>query len=100
VAGFSRYHFATTSTPPQRDKLNVVQIEQDVELCKHKYPRLICRPIAAQFMEDGRIVLFEFAETDDEIRMVCEKHYRLVPPDALTEKDLEEYKKSASIENL
>jgi hypothetical protein len=51
-------------------------------------------------MEDGRIVLFEFAETDDEIRMVCEKHYRLVPPDALTEKDLEEYKKSASIENL
>src|SRR5439155_21625553 len=29
-----------------RDKLSVVQIEQDLALCMHKFPYLICRPIS------------------------------------------------------
>ena len=33
-----------------RDKLSIVQIEQDFALCNHKFPGLVCRPIAAQFM--------------------------------------------------
>jgi len=34
------------------DRLNIVQIEQDVAMCKRKFPELICRPIADQFMQD------------------------------------------------
>ena len=35
-----------------KDKLSVVQIFQDFELCKIKFPNLVCQPIAAQF-NDG-----------------------------------------------
>ena len=43
------------------DKLGIVQIEQDFAVCAHRYPTLICRPIAAQFMEEDVIAIFEFA---------------------------------------
>jgi hypothetical protein len=35
------------------DKLSVVQIEQDFAVCANKFPELICRSIAAQFMAGG-----------------------------------------------
>jgi len=44
------------------DKLNIVQIEQDLAVCAHKFPSLICRPIGAQFMQTGVSALFEFEE--------------------------------------
>jgi hypothetical protein len=74
------------------DKLNVVQIEQDFAVCAHKFPSLICRPMAAQFIEDGVIVLFEFEQTDAGVRISSEKHYRLVPPDEVSEADLQNYR--------
>jgi len=75
------------------DKLNVVQIEQDFAVCAHKFPSLICRPIGAQFVEEGVIVLFEFEQSDGGVRINSEKHYRLVPPEKLTEADLEGYRR-------
>src|SRR5690606_14931163 len=42
------------------DKQGKVQIEQDFALCAHKFPKLICIPVAAQFMRDGKIALFSF----------------------------------------
>lgn len=39
------------------DKQGKVQIEQDIELCKSKFPNLICIPVAAQFMQNGKIAL-------------------------------------------
>jgi hypothetical protein len=47
-----------------QDRLNVVQIEQDLAMCAAKFPRLICRPIGAQFMAKDLIALFEFEKTD------------------------------------
>jgi hypothetical protein len=38
-----------------------------------------CRPIAAQFMTDGVVALFELTLDDDEVKVVDERHYRLVP---------------------
>jgi hypothetical protein len=73
------------------DKLNIVQIEQDLAVCAHKFPSLICRPIAAQFMHAGVIALFEFEESDEGLRIVAEKHYRLVPPEEVTDQDLKQY---------
>lgn len=74
------------------DKLSVVQVEQDVALCAEKYPALVCRPVAAQFMEEGVIALFEFEQHEGEIRISEERHYRLVPIEELTEDDLRAYR--------
>jgi hypothetical protein len=78
------------------DKLNIVQIEQDIGVCGHKFGNLICRAIAAQFMLDGVIALFEFEQSEDGVRIAGEKHYRLVPPDEVTEEDLRGYRERLS----
>ncbi len=74
-----------------KDRIGVVQIEQDFELCSMKFPRLICRPIAAQFIENNLIALFEFEQSMDGIKVTSEKHYRLVKPDELSPEELESY---------
>jgi hypothetical protein len=75
-----------------RDRLNIVQIEQDFAICESKFPSLICRPIGAQFIEEGVIVLFEFEQGPEGIRINSEKHYRLVPPEQIDESDLRSYR--------
>jgi hypothetical protein len=68
-----------------------VQIEQDFELCVLKFPQLICRPIAAQFIDKNLIALFEFEQSKDGIKVTSEKHYRLVKPDELSPEELQSY---------
>ena len=83
------------------DRLNIVQIEQDVAMCRHKFPGLICRPIAAQFMQDHLIVLFEFEDGKNGVVISSEKHYRLVPPEEIDKDDLTAYcKRSMDDEDL
>lgn len=74
------------------DKLNRVQIEQDIAICMEKLPALICRPVGAQFMADEMIALFEFEQQGDDIRITSERHYQLVSPEAITEQDLLAYR--------
>ncbi len=74
------------------DKLGVVQIEQDFAIGASKFPELICKPIAAQFMTNGTIALFEFELSDEGISIASEKHYKLVKPDELSSAELEKYK--------
>lgn len=78
------------------DRLSIVQIEQDLAVCANKFPSLICRPIGAQFMEGDVIALFEFEEADGGVGIASEKHYKLVPPEEVTEADLEKYRQRAS----
>lgn len=73
------------------DELGVVQIEQDIALCADKFPNLKCRAIAAQFMQEGVIAMFEFDFQDGEIRKEFEKHYKLVPPEQLSLKEIQKY---------
>jgi len=75
-----------------KDKLSIVQIIQDFYLCKAKFPHLICRPIAAQFMGDDLIALFAFEQSHDGFAVEAEKHYRLVSPDLISPDDLEAYR--------
>ncbi len=75
-----------------KDRLNVVQIEQDMSVCASKFPTLLCRPIGTQFMPAGVIALFEFEDAEDGIRIISEKHYKLVPPEEVTDADLEQYR--------
>lgn len=74
------------------DKLGIVQIEQDFAIGASKFPTLICKPIAAQFMSNGTIALFEFEMNNSIIAITSEKHYRLVNPDELTFEELDNYK--------
>ena len=73
------------------DQLGIVQIEQDFALCANKFPALICRPIAAQFMGDNLIALFSFETTENGIAISDEKHYRLALPEQLTDEELAAY---------
>ena len=77
------------------DKIGIVQIEQDFAACATKFPTLICRSIAAQFMAKRTIALFELEQTDDGIRISAEKHYTLVNPDELSTEELANYGKRA-----
>jgi len=78
------------------DKIGIVQVEQDLAVCKTKFPGLICRSIAAQFVEEDLIALFECEKTREGIRVSAEKHYRLVNPEELTAEELEVYRKRPS----
>ena len=79
-----------------RDKIGVVQIEQDFSVCTEKFPQAIGRPLAAQFIDDDTIALFEFVMTEDGVRIAAERHYRLVEPDAVSEKELEAYRRHSA----
>jgi hypothetical protein len=73
------------------DKLSIIQIEQDFAVCAQKFPGLICRAIAAQFMADDGIALFGFEMNEHGVAMLDEKQYRLVVPEMLTADDLSLY---------
>lgn len=73
------------------DKLGAVQIIQDIALCAEKFPKAICRPIAAQFLNDQAIVLFEFVDSEEGIRIASEKHYQLVPNEDLSDDEVRNY---------
>ncbi len=74
------------------DQIGVVQIEQDLALCDEKFPNLIARPIAAQFMDEDGIALFEFGRDSNGIVVkLAERHYRLVPESKMSMEDLQLY---------
>ncbi len=73
------------------DKLSVVQTKQDIDCCSEKYPDLICRAISTQFISDDLIAIFELTVEDAFVKVVDEKHYRLVPSDTISKDDLRTY---------
>jgi hypothetical protein len=73
------------------DQLSVVQTKQDLLCCQAKFPNLICRSISAQFMADESIAMFELTLSDEQVKVVEERHYRLVPSDQISADDLKSY---------
>ena len=69
-----------------------MQIEQDFAVCAAKFPLLVCRPIAAQFMNEGVIALFEFESGQDGITIASERHYKLVAAKEVSDADLQTYR--------
>ena len=76
----------------ERDQIGRVQIEQDIALCEERWSALICRPVAAQMMDNDTIALFEFELQDDDVRIVSERHYQLVEPEQMTTDDLQSHR--------
>lgn len=75
-----------------KDRLSIIQIEQDMAVCRDKFRSLVCRPIGAQFARDDVIALFEFETDGPEVAITSEKHYKLVPHEEVSEADLEAYR--------
>jgi len=71
-----------------KDQLSVAQTAQDLACCKEKFPLLTCRAISAQFMDDLRIAMFELTVEDGEVKVVDEKHYKLLPMTEIFKDDL------------
>lgn len=79
------------------ERLGIVQIEQDFAVCRAKFPALVPLPVAAQFLSDEVIALFSFEQTDQGIAITSEKHYALVPPEDLSEEEIERYRQRAQL---
>ncbi len=75
-----------------KDQIGVVQTTQDIRFVEQKFPGMRCRAIAAQFMEEGVIALFELAVQGLEVKVVEERHYQLVPADRLDAQAIRDYK--------
>jgi hypothetical protein len=73
------------------DKHGVTQTEQDIRCCEEKFSELSCRAVSAQFMNDDRIAMFELMVEDSEVKVLREKHYKLVPASDISSTDLAVY---------
>ncbi|MBV1704335.1 MAG: endonuclease [Hyphomicrobiales bacterium] len=61
------------------DEIGSVQAKQDIAFAAERFPDLRCRAIAAQFMPGRIVALFELAVQDDAVKVIEERHYKLVP---------------------
>lgn len=80
------------------DKIGIVQIEQDLALCRHVFPQLKPRLVAVQFMkgEEGEVIaMFELKQRGDDIKILDERHYRLVPASSISPDDLQKMAESS-----
>lgn len=76
----------------KKDQIGVVQTTQDIRFVEEKFPGMRCRAISAQFMADKAVALFELTLQGDEIKVVEERHYRLVPARKLDQQAIRDYK--------
>lgn len=74
------------------DQISVVQTDQDIRACTEKFPGVKCRALSVQFMEDDVVAMFELTSQKDEIKVVEERHYKLVPVEELDEKAVRTYR--------
>lgn len=87
--------------------IGAVQAIQDIYCCKEKFPKLVCRAIAAQTIEVtkhasgtniytvGLIELGIDSGTAYDVSKLNERHFQLVFHSDITETDLKEYKKES-----
>jgi hypothetical protein len=75
-----------------KDQIGVVQTTQDIRFVEQKFPGLRCRAVSAQFMDGGVVALFELTLQDSQIRVVEERHYKLVPAEHLDVASISDYR--------
>lgn len=92
VDGNGAHYVVPVQAKGGNDQLSVVQTKQDIACCTEKFPDLVCRSVSAQFMDDERIAIFELTVEDDQVKIVGEKHYKLVPAEAISRSDLAAYR--------
>lgn len=80
------------------DKFGIVQVMQDIALCRERYPHASCRPIALQFINDDSVSILELSVDEEnsifKLSIIDEKHYELVPRTQISDKELQEMMKN------
>ena len=74
---------------------NLIEPRNGLRTIREKFPDLIARPVAAQFMEQSVIAIFEFQESNKQITIAREQHYSLVPPEELDSTELAAYRSAS-----
>lgn len=75
-----------------KDKIGAVQTTQDIRFVAQRFPGIRCRAVAAQFMPDNVIALFELTLQGEEVKVVEERHYQLIPVDKIDQAAIREYR--------
>lgn len=75
-----------------KDQIGIVQTTQDIRFADRKFPGMRCRAIAAQFMQGDVVALFELTLREDEVKVVEERHYRLVPAERIDADAIRDYR--------
>ena len=75
-----------------KDQIGVVQTTQDIRFVEQKFAGMRCRAVAAQFMEDAVVALFELTLQFHQVKVVDERHYQLVPAGQLDDRAIRDYR--------
>ncbi len=95
VDRFGRQFVIPVQAKGGKDHHGVIQTLQDIAWCRKALPSLVCRPVSVQFVSSDKIAMFELTEEDGTVKVVEERHYRLVPAEKITKRDLEKYSRHA-----
>ena len=86
-----RHYVIPVQAKGGNDRIGTVQAAQDIRFVRERFEGMRCRAIAAQFMDEEIVALFELTELRDEIKVVEERHYRLIPAKELDRKAIRDY---------
>ena len=75
-----------------KDQIGVVQTTQDIRFVEQRFPDMRCRALSVQFMDGGTVAMFEITLQDGTVKVVEERHYRLVPADKLNQSAIRAYR--------
>jgi len=74
------------------DQISVVQTKQDLAWCAQQYPGMRARAISAQFIGTEKIALFELTVEENAVKVVEERHFKLVPASELDQEAIRSYR--------
>lgn len=74
------------------DQISVVQTKQDIAWVRQRFPGIRCRAISAQFMADSIVAMFELTVEDDMVKVIDERHYKLLPAASLDRTAIVDYR--------
>lgn len=86
------HHIIPVQAKGGKDQISIVQTSQDIRFAEEKFPNVRCRAVSAQFMEDKIVALFDLTLQNGEIKVVEERHYRLVPAKKLDQAAIRNYR--------
>jgi len=74
------------------DQISVVQTQQDISACAEKFPGIKCLSVSVQFLRDDVVAMFLLTLEDGEVKVVEERHYKLVPAEQLDQAAIRSYR--------
>jgi hypothetical protein len=89
---FGCHHMIPVQAKGGTDQISVVQTKQDLSWCLERFPGIRCRAISAQFMSNERVAMFELGVQNDIVKVIEERHYKLVPAAALDPTEVRSYR--------